>query len=176
MLTICVKRSQGLKSSFMELVPPKGLLPLTKYSTSSHSRANLLDHPAFCKRETLRLVAERDGGHLLFELTTQPHSKSSLKRGEQRSSLFPHFCLVSRRALSPPLCGGTHSATPPSIATPERPFVLLPAVCLNQNGGGAGGLFRTDNVCALVVTYLVPPLAQSFEIPGVRRTSVARIS
>ncbi len=66
MLTICVKRSQGLKSSFMELVPPKGLLPLRKYSTSSHSRANLLDHPASCKRETLRLVAEREGRHLLL--------------------------------------------------------------------------------------------------------------
>ena len=168
-----------LKSSFFEVVPPKGLLPLMKYSTGSQSRASLLGHPASGKREQLRLVAERDGGHVDFEITTQPQSIRNPERGEQRCSPSPHSCLLGGRACGPPLCGGTPSATPPSKTTPQRPFVLIPAVRLNQhggcqpnvqsdrlNGGEDEGLLKTDTVCGLVVTFLVTPLVQGIGIWG----------
>ena len=69
------------------------------------------------------------------------------------------------RAFGPPLCRGCAPATPPSKTIPHRPYVLIPAVRLQQrgcrqpdtqsnslNGGSDKGLVKTDTVYGLVVT------------------------
>ena len=98
-------------------------------------------------------------------VTTQPQSACDPERGEQRSSLSPHCCILGGRAFGPPLCRGCAPATPPYKTIPHRPCALIPAVPLQQPGcrqpntqsdclnrGSDKELVKTGTVYGLVVT------------------------
>ena len=68
--------------------------------------------------------------------------------------MFLHSSLLAfwRSGLRPSLVQGDTPRNAPSKTTPHRPYVVNPAVRLNQRGGCDEGLTKTDIVCGLVFT------------------------